>query len=142
MQKPWPYVVLFTAGTPPSLSPMASLVFFFFLPKLASWMPQHQHACSCYATWPKMRRMNQRRNAASSCVSRFLCCVSSCPLVAPHRDVSGLTFMFVRSLKDAIYGQVWSALQVSSRVLSQSPAAAVYHISLRHAGRHGLRSVV
>lgn len=44
-----------------------------------------------------------------------------------HRDVSGLTFMFVRSLKDAIYGQVWSALQVSSRVLSQSPAAAVYH---------------
>lgn len=25
---------------------------------------------------------------------------------------SGLTFMFVRSLKDAIYGQVWSALEV------------------------------
>ncbi|CAM9796444.1 unnamed protein product [Ectocarpus sp. 4 AP-2014] len=27
-------------------------------------------------------------------------------------DESGLTFMFVRSLKDAIYGQVWDALEV------------------------------
>jgi len=43
-------------------------------------------------------------------------------------SVSGLTFMFVRSLKEAIYGQVWSALQVSE--LPSRLNAAVYSLLL------------
>ncbi|CAM9474955.1 unnamed protein product [Scytosiphon promiscuus] len=101
----------------------------FLAPGRSADPPRQRHALD-----PGYPALNPNNPHLSKCSLKRVHIADRPGGVPEHHDVvkaaeSGLTFMFVRMLKEAIYGEVWSALEVKLHSASDSGSGGVDYYS-------------